>query len=213
MVKDNSKKKKEKFILGIDTSGKICSVALSNNDVIIGKASNNAELTHSQKLMPLIEKLLFESNVTLQNLYKIAVAVGPGSYTGLRIGISTAKGIAFGLGIKCIGISTLKALTFNVKTSENILAIMKARADLVYAGGYIPDQLIPKKLLAEQLLENTVFVGDGAVDFFEEYGRKSDTLAENLLQNAESICLCAKNISPVSPLELKPVYLQEFHLN
>jgi tRNA threonylcarbamoyladenosine biosynthesis protein TsaB len=209
------------MILGIDTSGKTCSVALLDGIVLLGEYSVYSAKTHSQMLMPMIEKLVADCGKTFKDIRKIAVAVGPGSYTGLRIGISTAKGLAFGLGIDCIGVSTLKALTCNIFGDMPVIAVMKARANLVYAGSscLFPDQLIDIDSLCEkiqQIDKPVTLVGDCVLDIrSEKYPLKNIQIANEqlLLQKASSVCAAALDMEDeltVSPLELKPIYLQEF---
>ncbi|MDR0919253.1 MAG: tRNA (adenosine(37)-N6)-threonylcarbamoyltransferase complex dimerization subunit type 1 TsaB [Oscillospiraceae bacterium] len=208
------------MILGIDTGGKTCSVALLD-DVLLGEYSVYSAKTHSQTLMPMIEKLINDCGKSLKDIKKIAVSIGPGSYTGLRIGISSAKGLAFGLGINCISVPALTALTYNVNIKA--VAIMKARANLVYSTGATEnDCIIDKEELFEKIKaiqENSdiYLVGDGAKEFYEQYPLENLHLAPDhlLLQKASSVCYCAKineERDTVSPFELKPVYLQEFKL-
>ena len=120
-------------ILGIDTSGKTASVAITENDIILGQTTIYTEKTHSQVILPLCKKLLEDCGTELKDIDGFAVSVGPGSYTGLRIGISAVKAMAFALDKKCYGISTLESLAYNAKGFVGyIIPVMKARANLVY---------------------------------------------------------------------------------
>ena len=100
-------------ILGIDTSGKNASVAVWNDGELRAQYFVQTRMTHSQVILPLCEKMLADLGITVKDIDRFAVAAGPGSYTGLRIGISAVKALAFGLGKKCNGISTLEAIAYN----------------------------------------------------------------------------------------------------
>ena len=101
-------------LLGIDTSGNIASVAVCNENTVIAQTTVMTRLTHSQIILPLCKDVLEKAEMTLDDIDRIAVAVGPGSYTGLRIGISAVKGMCFGAEKECVGISTLEGLAFNM---------------------------------------------------------------------------------------------------
>lgn len=213
------------MILGIDTSGNTCSVALYHNEKsrLLGEVSIYSARTHSQMLMPMIEKLLSDFGLGLHNLDLITVAHGPGSYTGLRIGISAALGLVYGLGISCAGISTLKGLAANVCSFDGfICAIIKARQNLVYTGIYdnnlkviLPDCVIATDELAGVLskLDKVILVGDSAEDFYNEHSQYKLAPYHMLLQHASGICYAARSCDIVMPEDLKPVYLQEFFTN
>ena len=103
------------IILALDTSTKNCSVALFNGNKIIAlKEQNSDGYTHAEQLTLFIEEVIKSANLTLKEIKAIAISKGPGSYTGLRIGTSTAKGLCYALGIPLISISTLKAMAFTM---------------------------------------------------------------------------------------------------
>ena len=111
------------YILNIETSTKACSAALFNSGKLISfKQSNTANFSHSEKLLNFISELINSSKISLSDLNAVAVSMGPGSYTGLRIGVSTAKGLCYGLDIPLISVSTLKAMSSAM--------ILKQQADL-----------------------------------------------------------------------------------
>ena len=114
----NKKDEKSKIVLGVDTSGKTASLAVADKDRILANTTVITELTHSQVLLPILRRLLIDANLTLADIDAVAVANGPGSYTGLRIGISAVKGLCFKDNKKCAGISTLKSLAMNVCSGE-----------------------------------------------------------------------------------------------
>ena len=101
-------------ILSIDTSSKICGVTISDNEKILIHLHNDDERTHSVKLMPMIDKALKDTNLKLDDISLLAVCIGPGSFTGVRIGIATIKAFADVKNIPVVGISSLESLAYNV---------------------------------------------------------------------------------------------------
>lgn len=216
------------LILGIDTSGKMASVSLMQDDTLLAENSIYTTLTHSQIIMPMCKKLLESVNKTLQDVDRIVVSCGPGSYTGLRIGISGVKAMCFALNIGCNGISTLESLAYNVFGFNGVIcSIMKARLDLVYCGlfqsdmksiiRYTPmpnDCIIEKSKLFEILTsinENIILVGDGAEDFYNSFELDSNIVlssTKDRLQSASSLCEIAKHLEPQTPQDLQALYLQ-----
>ena len=98
------------MILSIETSTKICSVALHNEGQLLAETTLHVDKSHSEKLAVLIKDILSYADVTSKQLAAVAVASGPGSYTGLRIGVSSAKGLCYALGIPLISVNTLEAM-------------------------------------------------------------------------------------------------------
>jgi len=212
------------LILGIDTSGKVASVALMQDDIIIGENTIYTTLTHSQVIMPMCKNLLESCNKTLQDVDRIAVSCGPGSYTGLRIGIAGVKAMSFALNIGCNGISTLESLANNVSCSGlNICAIMKARQNLVYCGLFSSnnqkvtrtqeDMIVDRNQLFDILKSKDtpfILVGDGAKDFYNDF--KDDNLILSSphlrLQSSSSLCEIASYLEPQTPNDLEALYLQ-----
>ena len=130
-------------ILNIETSGKICSVALTRDGVLEFNQENNDGMKHAELLAPFVERAMEEVKRKEWQVDAIAVSIGPGSYTGLRIGLSLAKGLAFSLGVPLIGVSTLKILAVKAMfrnfdfTGEEILSPMRdARRMEVFTGAY-----------------------------------------------------------------------------
>ncbi len=213
------------LILGIDTSGKMASVSLMQDDVLLAENSVYTTLTHSQIIMPMCKKILESVGKTLQDVNRIVVSCGPGSYTGLRIGISGVKAMCFALNIGCNGISTLESLAYNVFGFDGVIcSIMKARLDLVYCGlfqsdmksitRYSDDCILEKSMLFEKLSnidKNIILVGDGAEDFYSSYEFKSNVALASVkdrLQSASSLCEIARNLEPQTPQDLQALYLQ-----
>ena len=104
-------------ILCIDTSSKLCSVAILENNALINKLELDNGLTHSETLMPLIKELLEKSNISLKDIELLISDIGPGSFTGIRIGVATCKAFSDSLNIPCIGISSLEVLAYNEKSN------------------------------------------------------------------------------------------------
>lgn len=108
-------------ILGIDTSSKRCTTCILEDNNVIIELHSDDEKTHSQTLMPLIDKMFKETNLSLKDIEMLACCVGPGSFTGVRIGISTAKAFADVYNFKTVGISSLEGLAYNIKDDINLL--------------------------------------------------------------------------------------------
>lgn len=121
-------------VLSIDTSTMMSSISIMEDDKIIGDCSINQEQTHSEKLMVLVDRLLNDLKLNLKDIDLFAVAKGPGSFTGLRIGMTSIKAIAQALDKKIIGVSTLEAMAFSILNAKNILAIIDARGKRYFAG-------------------------------------------------------------------------------
>ncbi len=126
-------------ILGVDTSGKTASCAVYRDGIILGQTTVYTKLTHSQVILPFIERLLGDTELAISDIDLIAVSNGPGSYTGLRIGVALVKGLC-AMGGRCVGISTLEALAANSEAAKGtIFSLMKARPEVVYFGAYYSD--------------------------------------------------------------------------
>lgn len=164
-------------ILAIETSATACSVALCEDEKLICTAFQKTELTHSRTLMPMIENMLENSELSIDKVDFIAVAAGPGSFTGLRIGVSTAKAIAWARNLPCAPCSTLKSMAWQLAHMENtvIICAMDARRDQVYSAAFLAtgdslvrlwkDGAMSLEEVFEKLRDETrpkIIVGDGA---------------------------------------------------
>ncbi len=188
------------LILGISTSSNIASVALSKDAECIKELNINNNKTHSETLLPLINELLSETNIKLQDINLIACDNGPGSFTGIRIGISTVKAIAESLNIPVIAVSSLEGLAYNIHDSECICSLIDARNNQVYCGLFDSNQTLIGNYMADDI--NTIlpvinqnkdilFVGDGAVAH-KGLLNINNFRSDNLL-HAKNINLCAFN--------------------
>lgn len=165
------------MILNIETSSKICSVALSDEGTVWYSLKSDTEMDHSTKLAPFVDECLRQLKIRDIKLDAVAVSMGPGSYTGLRIGLSLAKGMCFGLGIPLIGISTLellavKAMFSNWNSPEDTLYVpmIDARRLEVYTAVYdaaLKEVMKPQALILEPEsygelpLKPIIMIGDG----------------------------------------------------
>ncbi len=164
------------LILAFETSAKACSAALLKDDTLLGEAYQNTGLTHSQTLLVMAEDLMKQCGVTEKDIAAVAVAAGPGSFTGVRIGVAAAKGFAWGREIPCCGVSTLEAMAENLGVYDGyVLPVMDARRQQVYCALFraekgvltrvAPDRAIALSELAGEIkiLEEPIFlVGDGS---------------------------------------------------
>ena len=123
-------------ILCIDTSSKLCSVAILEDTNLIKKLELDNGLTHSETLMPLIKELLEKSNVVLKDIDLLVSDIGPGSFTGIRIGVATCKAFSDSLNIPCVGISSLEVLAYNVKNNGIICSTIDCKNDNCYFALY-----------------------------------------------------------------------------
>lgn len=176
-------------ILALDSSGIVASVAIWEEDTILAEYSVNYKKTHSQTLLPMLDEIVKMTEADLATLDAIAVAAGPGSFTGLRIGSATAKGLALALEKPILAIPTVEALAYNLYDTKGLICpIMDARRNQVYTGVYrfenhklvtVIDQeaVAITDLLAqlEQLGEEVTFLGDG-VPVFSKKIQESFTL-------------------------------------
>ena len=157
-------------------------VALLNEEKLLSEYTLDVQTTHSARLMPALDHILRDSSVDKGELDGIAISIGPGSFTGLRIGLATAKGLALGLGIPLVGVPTLDALAGNIPfAAHQVCPMLDARKGEVYTslfrhenGALVrrsPYQVMPPRDLVEQIDEKTIFLGD-AVDVYGDLVRE-----------------------------------------
>lgn len=163
------------LLLAIDSSGLTASAALVTETAVLAEYNTNYKKTHSQTLLPMIDEILRMTQTAPEDLDGIAVAKGPGSFTGLRIGSATAKGIALSAGIPIVEVSTLEAMAYQLYgTKDLICPMMDARRQQVYTGIYrfdgetllceSPDEAVPAAEMAAKLNgagRPVVLLGDG----------------------------------------------------
>ena len=217
-------------ILAFETSAKAASVALLDGKKLLGEAYQNTGLTHSQTLMVMAEDVLRQCGLTAADVDAVAVAQGPGSFTGVRIGVAAAKGFAWGKQLPCYGISTLEAMAEGLGIYEGIVCpVMDARRSQVYNALFqaregalsriSDDRAISLAELGEELKNHTepVFlVGDGANLCYNTLESKVPNLVlppeHRLHQRAVGVGLLAAKLAEagISPsgAELTPNYLR-----
>lgn len=128
------------MLLAFETSAKAASVALFDGEKLLGESYQNTGLTHSQTLMLMAEDLLKNCGAAVSDLTAVAVAAGPGSFTGVRIGVSAAKGLAWGKELPCYGVSTLEAMALGLGVQDGyILPTMDARRNQVYTALFVAE--------------------------------------------------------------------------
>lgn len=165
-------------ILSIDTSSKICGVAVIEDAKLLKEISQDNGLTHSETLMPIIKDTLSDLNLTLNDIDLIVCDKGPGSFTGIRIGVATAKAFSDSLNIPTVGISSLEALAYNVKSNGIICCLIDAKNNNVYAGVFknIDGKYILRRDYSVENISdllskfkdttyNITFVGDGTINY------------------------------------------------
>lgn len=177
-------------ILALDSSGLVASVAVTEDDVLVAEYTMNYKKTHSQTLLPMLDEIKKMIQLDLDSIDAIAVAAGPGSFTGLRIGSATAKGLGLALKKPLIAVPTVEALAYNLYDTEEdtiICPIMDARRKQVYTGQYrfenhelktAKDQdAVPMEELLKDLNEQgkkVIFLGDGVPVFKEMIQEKCE---------------------------------------
>lgn len=214
-------------ILVADTSSSVCSVGVFEDNVLINKNELDNGKTHSENFMPLVEKTLNEAKLKLDDIEYLAVVVGPGSFTGIRIGVASCKAMAEIKGLKVVPVYSLDLLAANEVGNGNVICSMiDARNNQVYCGiydnkinkleEYIADD-IENVLYALNKYDDIVFVGDGAVlheaMIREKMVDKKIVFSSNNKQNAESLGIIAykkiKNGEFTDPDLVVPVYLRK----
>ena len=217
-------------ILALETSAKSVSAAVTENGIVLASVYQNTGLTHSRTLMPLVDAMLKNSDIRLEEIGLVAVAAGPGSFTGLRIGVSAAKGLAWTLDLPCCAVSTLEAMAQNLRHMDaTVICAMDARRNQVYNavfsahGGTLdrltPDRAIGLPELAAELKNDEIekiVVGDGAklcYTYLQENGIPCRMAPAGLImQNAVGVAQAAGEMAArgetVSARELIPNYLR-----
>ena len=213
-------------ILAIDTSAAPVSVALLRDGFLAGEFFLNIKTTHSQTLMPMLESLLSMTDCRLQDIDVFAVNAGPGSFTGIRIGVASVKGMTLPEGKPCAAVSTLAAMAYGLPYEHGVIcAVMDARRSQVYNALFEIKNGKPVRLcddrpvslddLANEIkaLPSPVFIlGDGAAvtsSYLTKAGIPFETAPDNLIwQSAWGVAMAALSKTPGDADSLKPVYLR-----
>ena len=210
------------MLLSLDSSAVTASVALTDGDRVIKSEFVNSGLTHSETLLPMVKRVMGDNEFS--SLDAVAITAGPGSFTGVRIGVATVKGIAFAGNIPCYGVSTLEAIAYNF-VDENcvVCAVMDARRMQFYnaifkvengiVSRFTPDRAILIDDLREELkqYDSVIIAGDGAALYSQNIALDNCKIAadDKIYQNALSVAKCVKNKKAIAPSALMPVYLRQ----
>ena len=215
-------------ILAVDTAGKTAAVAVLRDDVLLYEAQCNNGLTHSETLLPMIDTALKAAGLTVDDLDVLGVTNGPGSFTGLRIGLAVVKGLALPRQIPCAGVSTLEAMAQSarfVPEGTIVCPAMDARRSQLYNALFTvqngalvrltEDRAIAADALAEELSgsgKSAWVLGDGwaiCEKALKERGVFCTVAPEELRwQTAFGVCLAAQSKTPTGAEDLLPVYLR-----
>jgi tRNA threonylcarbamoyladenosine biosynthesis protein TsaB len=217
------------YILNIETATTVCSVSLSKNGILVFYKELNNGFTHAENLHVFIEAVLKESQITPKQLSAIAVSKGPGSYTGLRIGVSAAKGLAYALQLPLISVDTLQLMALQAQTLQNendfYCPMLDARRMEVYTAVY--DNDLKQQLPVEALIvdfnsiqkfsefNNVLFFGDGMPKCKETLqALKNVMFIDNITPSAKDMCKLAYDKFITKQLEdvayFEPFYLKDF---
>ena len=216
------------YILHLDTTTKKCSVALAQNgELMIQKELLTEEFSHSEQLHPFIEEVLKESGLKASSLSAIAISKGPGSYTGLRIGVAAAKGLCFALDLPLIALNTLEIMVqpYEVSPYSFIIPMLDARRMEVYTAIFDETKKWIQETMAEVLTENTftsivneqscLIIGDGAIKFKTLYPKINASYSSEIHYPVakDMIALAWKKFNAKEFEDLayfEPFYLKDF---
>lgn len=214
------------IILNIETSTKNCSVSIADSGKIIAfKELNNGNYSHAEVLHPFIENILKEGNISKPEINAIAVSKGPGSYTGLRIGVSAAKGLSFALNIPLISIDTLTSLSFAVSINRGVIVpMLDARRMEVYAAIFdkqhkkireIKAEIIDQTSFSDELQKGEVyFLGDGAHKCKETINHKNAIFIDDKFPSSREMATLSYDKYKKGDIEnvayFEPFYLKDF---
>ena len=216
------------LILALDSTAVVASEALCRDETPIASFHIKNGNTHSETLLPMVETVLKTAGFSVNDIDLFACSVGPGSFTGVRIGVATIKGLAFGKNKPCIGVSTLEALALNAVPFDGIICpVMNARRGQVYNALFryenealvrlCPDRALSALELEAELAkkgEPFALVGDGVEEMARVAPKTAPACISSLLtdQNAISVAKCAYRAflggQNGTDAELKPVYLR-----
>ncbi len=216
------------YILSIETSTRISSVAVHRQGELVCESVNTVENSHAESIPAAIKKVMVDGKIDFKDLSAVAVSKGPGSYTGLRIGVSIAKGICYGNGISLIGINTLKSMALEAKNAKNISGVLcpmiDARRMEVYCQ-FFDDALVELSDVQALIIdansledwvgrEHVYYFGDGAGKCKEILNGLKVTLIEDVYPYAKNIGILAWKKFKLGEFEnlayFEPYYLKEF---
>jgi tRNA threonylcarbamoyladenosine biosynthesis protein TsaB len=214
------------IILNIETATKNCSVSLAKNGEILAiKELNNGNYSHAEVLHPFIDDILKEAKVDTNQIDAIAVSKGPGSYTGLRIGVSAAKGLCFALNKPLISIDTLTSLSYTISINDGVIVpMLDARRMEVYAAIFDKKHQLIREIKAEIIDENSFseelskgkiyFLGDGSQKCKEIITHNNAVFVDDKFPSAKEMAQLSYDKHKKSDIEnvayFEPFYLKDF---
>jgi len=216
-------------LLAIETSTMLGGVAIIDGDALIAESRINIKVTHSERIMGEIDHVLMRSGLTIKDIDVICISIGPGSFTGLRVGLTTAKGLVYATGSKLVAVPTLEAFAWNVPFSMyQVCPLLDARKKEVYAAifkwtgsGFIRvmhEQAVKIDNLLSKIASPTIFMGEGAIIYRDRIEKKIDNLAvfatpECMVPSPSVVAflgmLKTKRGEYEDPLRLVPMYLRK----
>ena len=216
------------YILGIETATKTGGVSIVSENGVLAEYTLNIEVTHSERLMSTVDRVLKDTGFTLANIDGYGVSIGPGSFTGLRIGLSTIKGLAFTTGKPVAAVPTLKALAWNIPFPlYPVCPLLDARKKEVYAGLYrhdggnyiqeMSDTVISLAEMAGTITGDVLFTGEGArlfaVDIKKIFGGRAhfaplSSSVPSAASIAEIALMMLKDGQQTDPDALVPMYIR-----
>lgn len=187
-------------VLGVESSATAASAAIIKDGKLVSEVFSDTGLTHSQTLLPMIESCMKNANVTSDDIDSIAVANGPGSFTGVRIGIATVKGVAFTNNIPCVEVSTLESMAYNIPAFDGIIcSAMDARCNQVYTAFFENFDGCKVKRLSE----------DVAISI-DELGEKIKNIGKSVILVGDGAEICYNKLKDdINFLYLSPVNLRK----
>jgi tRNA threonylcarbamoyladenosine biosynthesis protein TsaB len=215
------------LILGIETATKNCSVALFKDGIVIAEKEHISDgYTHAEQLTLFIQEVIDLANISFKKVEAVALSLGPGSYTGLRIGTSTAKGLCYALDIPLIAISTLKAMSFVVAKNEKsaiYCPMIDARRMEVFSALYdennkqvrgVQADVVDENTYAEFFVNEIIFFGDGSLKCQKILNHKDAKFIEGIYPSAKNLGILAKAKFENKDFEdvayFEPYYLKDF---
>jgi len=204
-------------ILALDTTSKLASVSLLIDGNLVGTKYNDNQKTHSERVIPMMEELLKENGITPRDIDLFGVTIGPGSFTGIRIGVATIKGMAQALGKQVVGVTTLEAMAY-IESDSFVCSMIDARHDNVYIGLYdenknkvFEDCLNIDEAIEKLQGKKVDFVGDGAIIHSTRLSEVFDGRIEEAKDISERLAYITneKNENAQNPHEIKPIYLRK----
>lgn len=216
-------------LLAIETSTMLGGAAIMDCDTLIAESRINIKVTHSEHIMSEIDHILMRSGLTIRDIDVICISIGPGSFTGLRVGLSTAKGLVYATGCKLVAVPTLEAFAWNIPFSQHqVCPLLDARKKEVYAAIFkwtdsgfvraVQEQAVRIDDLLPQISSPTIFMGEGAVMHRNRIEKKLGNLAiftapQSMVPSPSAVALLgiqkAKRGDYEDPLRLVPLYLRK----